>query len=162
MTKKEVRALFNYDSRGFLSWKKTGVATRKKPGEPIGWVCGQRGYVVTQFEGKRYFVHRLIWVYHYGKTKKMVDHINRIRTDNRIENIRTACPTLNAQNSSERKRTLPRGVTKDTNGNRFFARITVDKKQMYLGRFDCPKEASKIYKKARNKFFKLGGSPLTL
>lgn len=48
--------------------------------------------------------HRVIWAMHYGKWPDLhIDHINRIRNDNRIENLREVTPAQNAENSSWRR-----------------------------------------------------------
>ena len=47
-----------------------------------------KGYRVVVINKKTYKEHRLVWLYHYGHMPKdQIDHINRIRDDNRIENL---------------------------------------------------------------------------
>ena len=47
-----------------------------------------KGYISGTLKGKRYYEHRLIWFYHYGQWPKVLDHINNVRDDNRVENLR--------------------------------------------------------------------------
>lgn len=65
-------------------------ATGKAVGSPKG-----KGYLRVHVEGRSYAVHRLIWLMHTGAwPKDQLDHINRVRTDNRIENLRVHLPTV--------------------------------------------------------------------
>lgn len=71
----------------------------------------QSGYLETSVYGKRFLVHRLIWLYHFGTWPPLIDHINGHRTDNRIENLRAADYARNAWNTKATPcRQLPRGV----------------------------------------------------
>ena len=58
----------------------------------------QTGYLVCNYDGQRIYVHRLTWYLHYGYWPKRLDHINRIKTDNRIENLREATAEQSSQN----------------------------------------------------------------
>lgn len=67
----------------------------------IGQALGcktNKGYLYTQLQGQRYPVHHLVWLWHFGRLPKQLDHINRDKADNRIENLREACNTLNNLN----------------------------------------------------------------
>jgi len=47
------------------------------------------GYIIIKINRKDYQAHRLAWLYEYGNfPKQTIDHINRIKTDNRICNLR--------------------------------------------------------------------------
>lgn len=47
------------------------------------------GYLIIKVKGKQFKAHRIVWLLNYGRfPKSEIDHINRIRTDNRIENLR--------------------------------------------------------------------------
>ena len=67
-----------------------------------------RGYkrVVLSKKGKQknHTIHRLVALHYIPnpENKKCVDHINRIRTDNRIENLRWATYSENNQNRTKR------------------------------------------------------------
>ena len=73
-------------------------------GNPAGKVNKSHGYREIRIDGKTYKEHRLIWFWYYGEMPlNEVDHINRIRTDNRIENLREATGPEQRQNVSLRR-----------------------------------------------------------
>jgi hypothetical protein len=87
------------------------------------------------------------------ENKPTIDHINRDRKDNRLENLRWATRSEQSRNQTI-KGTIPfRGV--NMNGERFQARITIDGKKKYIGTFDTAEEASEAY---NNKFKELYGN----
>lgn len=59
------------------------------------------GYRIVSISGKPHKEHRLVWIYHNGNIPDgmQIDHINRIRSDNRIENLRLATHSSNRLNS---------------------------------------------------------------
>ena len=48
----------------------------------------KHGYLRTKIKGKSFKVHRIIWKMIYNEEPKIIDHINRIKNDNRIVNLR--------------------------------------------------------------------------
>lgn len=47
------------------------------------------GYLILKVKGRQFKAHRIAWLLYYGDfPKSELDHINRNRTDNRIENLR--------------------------------------------------------------------------
>lgn len=75
------------------NWNKrwVGFATLKEP-HPAGYSFGTiRGWAVT--------AHRVAWVLYYGKwPTHQIDHINGIRNDNRISNLRDVTQSENMRN----------------------------------------------------------------
>ena len=73
-----------------------------KPGSDRG---GYK-YVVLSKKGKckTHTIHRLVALHYIPnpENKRCVDHINRIRDDNRIENLRWATDSENSQNQTKR------------------------------------------------------------
>lgn len=58
------------------------------------------GYLIIKVKGKQFKAHRIVWLLNYGRfPKKEIDHINRKRTDNRIENLREADRQLQVENT---------------------------------------------------------------
>ena len=90
----------------------TGKVTAKKyyrkvrVGQEVGSVTS-RGYVRTKIKGMEYLMHRIIWVIQTGDWPPPgldPDHKNRIRSDNRWENLRLATHTENMRNRTRWKR----------------------------------------------------------
>ena len=90
MYEEKLKRLYQYD-------QDTGVISLD--GQPKGWVC-ENGYmyVNTKF-GNKVLAHRLAWLLHHGEWPKGdIDHINRNRSDNRIENLRDVSRSANLLN----------------------------------------------------------------
>lgn len=118
LTQKRVKELLDYDPEtGLLTWKvnRRGSA---KAGDVIKTVDGA-GYIQLSVDSKRYLAHRVIWLWNYGYfPENQVDHINRIKTDNRLCNLREVSRSCNLQNTnlSMRNSTGVKGVSPDKSG----------------------------------------------
>jgi hypothetical protein len=91
-------------------------------------------------------VHRLI-ANHYipnPENKPCVDHIDRDRQNNNIENLRWVTIRENSSNRTDQNDYI--GVRKS--GSRFQAKIKIDGKSKLLGTYDTQEEASNAYRKA--------------
>ena len=62
---------------------------------------GSGVYRMIRYKGKRYYQHRVIWEMHNGPIPedRCIDHINRDKKDNRIENLRCVTTRQNNQNT---------------------------------------------------------------
>lgn len=122
----------------------------------LGMVGGERagslgpsGYRRITFLRASYAEHRVAWFLHHGRQPpEFIDHINRVRDDNRIANLREASFEQNRANRPS-FRSLPKGVHR-THGKRcpFFARIEAGGRSVYLGSFKTASEASAAYEAA--------------
>jgi hypothetical protein len=126
---------------------------------PIGEAKGtinNQGYVVISLNGRPTLAHRVAWLLMTKKwPEEQVDHINRVKTDNRWCNLRAASLAQNNGNVIKKKtRDLPIGVrrAKDSNVKPFFAAISVNNKGLYLGSFRTPEEAHAAYLEAKRKY----------
>lgn len=116
------------------------------------WVKSPYGYVSTQINKKRYYLHRLILG--VNRPKVEVDHINHDHTDNTKSNLRTC---TRKQNSCYRKKyhngcSKYKGVSKQSTNNNYHARLQVGGKVYCLGTYKTKKEAAKAYDKAAKKY----------
>ena len=124
----------------------TGIFYRKaKPQEAIGTI-NKSGYVVFRVKDKLLYAHRVAFFLVHGFLPKMVDHINRNRSDNRSANLREANAKLNAENSKGY------GVTKPKHTKKWASSITNNRKRIHLGYFDSAEEANKVYLLAKQKY----------
>jgi HNH endonuclease len=99
----EIAEVFRY-SDGRLYWRKSPSKRQPYKAE-IGAGCHDaKGYLCIGFKGRKLYGHRLIWILHHGKVpdELQIDHINRDRSDNRIENLRLATGSENGQNHEHR------------------------------------------------------------
>lgn len=106
----EVRDLFDYDHEsGKLLRKRTSVGGHRRQTRRQ---CGD-GYITIKVKKARHLEHRLVWAWHHGSwPTRVIDHINRDKTDNRIENLRDVPNWVNLHNRGANKnnRSGHRGV----------------------------------------------------
>lgn len=152
LTQTLLKQKLSYDkTTGVFTWK-----TGKYKGRCAGTIAGTKpnqGYVRINIDKKEYKAHRLAWLYIYGSFPvKQLDHVNRNRVDNKIDNLRLADDALNSKNQSIYKNspTGYHGVT--AHGTRWRARINVGGKKIHLGVFDTIKEAAKCRAEAEVKY----------
>ena len=107
------------------------------------------GYIQMGYKNKLYKAHRLAWWFVYGTMPDCaIDHINGIKSDNRICNLRLVTQIQNSQNSnviSTRNKSGYRGVSWNTAMGKWLATIQVKGKSIYLGSYDKPEEAHAAY-----------------
>lgn len=110
------------------------------------------GRVLLSIDNKKFYAHRLAWLYHYGEWPKLqIDHVNRNAMDNRIANLRLATYSENGRNRKAPLRSLPRGVY--VHNHKFVARIKLKGISYHLGVFDTACAASAAYIKAAQQKF---------
>ena len=136
----------------------TGVFTRLKSPrtDRLGVItvkCLSHGYLAINVLKKEYFAHRLAYFYMTGELpKNSIDHINRVRADNRWCNLREATKTENSQNIIKPYSTNKSGYLGVHYCNRdkvFIAQIRFNGKKVKLGRFDNALDAYNCYLEAK-------------
>lgn len=107
------------------------------------------GYVFIGINGRKYPAHRLAWLYMNGEfPPNATDHINGVRNDNRLCNLREATWKQNNQNARKKSNSgLKLGVRMCR--NKYQASITVNRKSIHLGTFDTEDLAYLAYVKAK-------------
>ncbi len=98
------------------------------------------GYIVYRHNGKVVQLHRMILGLQQGDCQ-VVDHINRVKTDNRRNNLRLVSYSQNGANMMRKKKL--KGVRK--HGRRFIARAGFMYKSIHLGCFDTAEQAAAKY-----------------
>ncbi len=143
------RGLLRYDAdTGIFTWRVVRGSSK------IGAVAGKtdrHGYRVIQIDGRHYFAHRLAWLITTGEwPASNLDHINRVRSDNRLSNLREASPLENSRNRvCDGTRVRPQNGRK----NPFSARIHILGKEVHLGTFPTKEAARAAYVEARTIHF---------
>lgn len=70
-------------------------------GARSGFKRKKDGYRQIKFKGVAYLEHHIVWFLHHGYLPKYLDHKNRVRDDNRIDNLREFTHLENMQNKSD-------------------------------------------------------------
>lgn len=150
-----VRDRLAYDAEaGVFTWAKLIPHCRFKVGELAGSITRQGRWQIS-LHGKTYAAHRLAWLFMHGEwPREFVDHIDGDPLNNRISNLRVVPSTVNMQNQRRAHadaKVKVLGVDSDRPG-RYRAKIVVNGRPVYLGRFKTPEEAAAVYLDAKRKF----------
>lgn len=134
-----IKEMLNYDpNTGIWIWRANGsIATYLGPG----------GYFNIKLDGKIFMAHDLVWPYLFDRwPRNVIDHANRIESDNRFINLREATQLQNLGNSEKRKHNKSgyKGVHWDKIQKRWRAEIA----HIKLGSFSTVEEAAAVYAKA--------------
>ena len=146
MTADKLRNLLAYNpATGHFTWKQRVAKCIQ-----IGGIAGNTnkiGYVTIGLCKKVYKAHRLAWLYTYGSWPNgLIDHINGVKSDNRLFNLRVVNETGNSENvrkPNKRNKSGFMGVI--SYQNKWRANITVNKKTKWLGDYATPEEAHAAY-----------------
>lgn len=145
----ELKTKLAYDPEtGEFKWLTSDGRGRSKTG--VGTISNS-GYRIIYLGGRRHCAHRLAWLYVHGVLPEAeIDHINRIRHDNRIVNLRTATRKQNSENVPPHADGTygMRGVYWHARATKWMAQICHNGKQRYLGLFVSAEEAKAAYAQA--------------
>lgn len=129
-------------------------------GNEIGSINGD-GYVLLEIRGRgikkrnSFKAHRVAWALHYGEWPNgHIDHINGIRNDNRITNLRVVTNSENQRNIALKRNNTSgvMGVSYVKKSKKWVSRIKVEGKNIYLGVFENFEEAVSVRKAAESKY----------
>jgi len=149
LTQERVKELFDYEDGHLI--RKTDEAYNAQSGDTVGYVSNC-GYLRVNVDGKKYLVHRVIFLMHNGYLPKVVDHVDRDRLNNNIDNLRDSSYAMNNCNKLKRKNcsSIYIGVTWDKDLCKWRASCGINQKFIHLGVFTDEKKAAI----ARDKFIK--------
>jgi|JI10StandDraft_1071094.scaffolds.fasta_scaffold424518_2 hypothetical protein len=150
-----LRELLVYDPlTGHFTWRERR-GNAKQAGSIAGSVNSD-GYVTIRVDRRPYLAHRLAWLYQTGEWPEgLIDHKNRVKTENWFLNLRVVDHSLNGQN----RVTVNKNNTSGALGvrvykGRFFARIVIDRKQINLGGYSSLEMAAQAYRDAKHTIHK--------
>lgn len=131
---------FNYDPEtGKLYWR-VSTSWRITVGDEAGGVDPNMGYVIVGLKCRHFVAHRIIWEMHNGPIPEgmQIDHINHIRYDNRLCNLRLVTQADNHKNMTRQSNNVSKipGVYWDATRGKWHAQIKYQRKVYALGRFD--------------------------
>jgi hypothetical protein len=154
LTQEKLKKLLRYDaSSGVFYWEKT-ISNRAVAGSVAGYIDGH-GYIAIGIGRKLHRAHRLAWLYVFGTFPKAdIDHINKDRKDNRIENLRLATRAQNLQNCFKKSNNTSgvTGVSWNKRTQKWEAHITSNYKKVFLGLFDSIEDATNARLSAKKKY----------
>jgi hypothetical protein len=113
-------------------------------GYEVGSIAGRlsNGYISIGIDGKEYGAHRLAWLYVNGEFPLFeIDHKNRDRSNNAIDNLRAVTSSENNHNREIFKSNTSGCKGVSFTSNRWRASISIDGKRINLGRFTKFSEA---------------------
>jgi hypothetical protein len=121
-----------------LRWK---VDHWKMKAGDVAGTLKDTGHCIVNFYGKRFHAHRIVWALHHQQDPGCytIDHIDRNPSNNDPENLRLATYSGQLLNTKNRESLYGRGVKRV--GNRYYARISINGKDVSLGGFATPEEA---------------------
>lgn len=165
-TEERIREKLRYEPEtGKLFWKEIdaknewdlGYNTRfaNKEAGSIRTSGSRKGYREVYVCGKSMCSHRIAWLLYYGVwPDKEIDHINHIRDDNRICNLRLVDRLEQVRNSSRRKTNTSgvSGVSFQKSTGNWIAYVNHNRKRVHLGSFKTKEEAIEVRYKYQIEF----------
>ena len=152
-----LKELFDYNPDTGEFTRLITSSPRGVKGEITKGYLGVQGYYKIQVDNTQYPAHRLVWVWVYGSIPDdmMIDHINRIRADNRLSNLRLVTHAQNQQNKNVniRNKVGYTGVFWYASKQVWTANITVNNVHIHLGTFKTLEQAVKMRKIAESEYY---------
>ena len=163
-----LRKLLTYDpDTGLLYWRTRTPDMFAAGKQTAGHVCARwnachagteaftsvsnKGYKQGAILGKHALGHRVIWALTNGRwPDDNIDHINGVKSDNRLVNLRDVPQSVNMRNAVKRADNTSGicGVSWNKKGQKWVARIGRGGDQTFLGLFDNLEEATAARKAA--------------
>lgn len=148
LTKNQILDRLHYDAATgrFINKTTWGAA----PAGAVAGAINRKGYRQLSIGGQLYYAHRLVWFMEHGQFPiGVLDHINRIKDDNRISNLREVSHKQNMENTGLYAHNTSgyKGVIWDKQYGKWLARVTHNGKQVFAGRFDTVYDAHQAYER---------------
>src|SRR5690554_1648894 len=163
----ELRQRLTYESEtGRLFWKERPLSDFKNSRLCNSWnkqFSGKEAFTADNGKGYRCSfafktpmkAHRVAWAIYYGEWPRgHIDHINGVKSDNRISNLRIATISENQWNMPRKPDSHSgyKGVTWSKVRNMWRSRISVNGKSIWLGYHSTPEQAHAAYCEAAKKY----------
>lgn len=153
ITPQELRDLLAYDlDTGALTYRKAAGRWGVIPAGAMAGCVNPCGYVQVMIQRRALLGHRIAWALTHGSWPEgQIDHINGIRTDNRIANLRDVSHAGNLQNRHRSNVTNTLGMlgVSQQSKRRFRAKIKANGVKHNLGSFDTAEAAHAAYLDAK-------------
>ena len=145
--KERLHKLFEY--RYGVLYRRIQTGSRALVGDVAGNLNAD-GYWHIEINGRVYNRSRLTFLMHHGYMPKQIDHINRDKSDDRIENLRGVTRSQNQRNSDRYDNA--KGCYLRKKSGKWVAQIGVNGKRVYLGFYTTEAEARIAFTNARTKY----------
>lgn len=163
---RELKRTYNYNpDTGFFT-RILKTTYRNNIGDIAGENAKDVDYVGVYINKRNYVAHRLAWLYMTGDwPKDQIDHINRIRNDNKWSNLRECTQAQNVRNTASGKKNKSgyKSVHWRAGAKKWMASITFKGELIKLGLFECRHDAARAYnakaKELDSDFFYLNKVP---
>jgi len=136
LTQKKLKELLHYNPKtGVFKWKASRSGIRA---DMIAGSNTFNKYSHLMVDTVLYLSSRLAWFYVNGYfPEEYIDHINRIKSDNRIENLREVTNQCNQRNCGNHKHNTSgvKGVCWVKKNNKWQASIKLNRNGKYLGQY---------------------------
>lgn len=153
LTQEILKSLLTYNpDTGLFFWKRK--LRNSNTTKPAGSAT-EKNYIKISVFNKKYFAHRLAWLYVYGEWPPVfIDHINHNTLDNRICNLRSVSKQENSKNRfiPSNNKSGHMGVIWHKDTNKWCAQIVISKKHIHLGLFADINNAIKVRKEAELRY----------
>ncbi|HOW46195.1 MAG TPA: HNH endonuclease signature motif containing protein [Rubrivivax sp.] len=141
---------FDYEAGVFYSYRSEMTRT-------VGYKTSD-GYTNIRLLGHTYRAHRLAWLYDKGRWPLgQIDHADRDRSNNRIENLRECDQAFNMENQGKAHKDSKSGLLGayfHKARRAWYSQIRVNKELHHLGTFQTAEEAHEAYLAAKRKVHK--------
>ena len=153
----ELARLFTYDREtGVLYWRNRNRTTTRHKYVAGTYGGANDGYRRVGIKGKIYLEHRSIMMLCFGHIPENAetDHINHVRNDNRLFNLRFVTRSENSKNQSVSSKNTSgvTGVYFSKAKKKYIAQIKVNRETIYLGIFDTLEGATEARRQADRKY----------
>jgi hypothetical protein len=153
ITQALLRELFEYREDGVFV-RKVATSNRVKVGDVVGWKTVGDRYVGLCVNGKKEYMHRMMFLYHHGYLPKYIDHVDGDGSNNRIENLREATQSENLYNlgcKSNNKCGI-KNISWDKNQKKWIVTSKVFGKKTYFGSYNDLELAELVAIEVREKY----------
>ena len=150
-----LRELLRYEpDTGKMFWRERPIEVFASEGAGKTWntrrknkeafTADNKGYRIGKILNKKFQAHRIAWAIHHGAWPyDQIDHINGVKDDNRIENLRVVTSVENARNAAISKNNTSgvMGVRWYEDKSKWRAVIQCNGKSIHLGYFTSKDDA---------------------
>lgn len=156
LTRERLAELLSYDPDTGVFIRRVSVSNNKIKAGSIAGSRNNQGYLTIMVDGRARKAHRLAWLYVHGRwPADQLDHINGVKDDNRIANLREATHSINMHNQRvAHKNNISSGllgVAWFENSQKWVAKLSLRGRRLHLGYFNTKEEAHAAYLAAKRR-----------